>query len=187
MKEKHVGTSNYTGMWVFLGLTGYVVICIGGIYLISGEIVSGNGFKAILAGSIGSLFAVLILGAFVSSLVLDRFKNNPVRRAQAAAILSTAFVCAVAFFTWYEFLPLAKRNPASFYGAPDSSYEVTFTSGAKETRSGAQLGREEWSWWVGFYFSIVLVNGALGLWMLGSSLMAGRRIPEKTVQEPPTA
>ncbi|MBI3828849.1 MAG: hypothetical protein HY291_04990 [Planctomycetes bacterium] len=186
MTEQPAGTSNYTGLWVFLGLLCYAVACIGGIYLITGELVGEKGFKAILAGSIGSLFGMLLLGALVSSLVLDRFKDNSVRRARVAAILSAVFVLAVAYFAWSEFLPLAKRNPASFYGAPDSRYEVTFTSGAKEIRSGAQLGMDEWSWWVGFYFSIVLVNGALGLWMLGSSLATGRRSTIKESQAPTT-
>jgi hypothetical protein len=118
--------------------------------------------------------------------ILDRLKSHPARRARAAAALSAVLVLAVALFAWFEFLPLARRNPRSFYGAPDARYEVTFTSGAKEFRSGAQLGSEEWSWWVGFYFSIVLVGGASGLWMLGANLLASSR-PEKSGQAPPEA
>lgn len=181
------GKSSYTGLWVFLGLAGYVTACVGGIYLLTGEIVAESGFKALVAGTLGSLFAILILGALASALILDRFKSDPAGRARAAMALSGVLLLAVASFAWFEFQPLAARNPSSFYGAPQARYEVTFASGAQEIRTGAQLGTEEWSWWVGFYFSILLVGGASGLWMFGSNLLASFRIPESAGSVPPDA
>ncbi len=187
MTDAPEGKSRFTGLWVFLGLAGYVTACIGGIYLLTGEIVAENGFKALVAGTLGSLFAILILGGLASTLILDRFKSDPAGRARAAMALSGVLLLAVASFACFEFQPLAARNPSTFYGAPQARYKVTFTSGAQEIRTGAQLGSEEWGWWMGFYFSLMLVCGASGLWMFGSNLLASFRLPESAGPVPPDA
>ena len=158
---------DWTKLWVFLGLAAYVCVCVGGIYLLTGEIVGEKGFKGLLAGSLGTLFGFLILGAFASS-VLDRWKEQPFKRAWASILVSGLFLALVLGFTWRFTKPVLHARPERYFAPPDTQYEVTYTSGKKEMKTGAQLGEESWSWDVGLYFSISLVGGLAALWALQS-------------------
>ena len=167
---------NWTTLWVFLGIAGYIAACVGGIYLLTGEIVGEKGFKGLLAGSIGSAFGAIILGAIASS-ILDRWKEAPAKRAWLSLAVTGVFLACIVAFGWRFTWPVLHAHPERYYAPPDTRYEVTYTSGKKEMKTGAQLGMESWSWDVGLYFSISLVGGVAALWALGTGIKGLRSKP----------
>ena len=77
---------------------------------------------------------------------------------------SSAFVCLL-------LVPLLRRDPRAYYGNPDSEYEVRYSSGRVETKSGAEIGVEKWNEDVGLYVGASLSWGLLALCLLGRDLL----------------
>lgn len=159
---------DWTG-WLFgAGAAAQIAACYGTAYWFAQRLLGGEGFKGVLAGTLGSLFVLLILAAAFSTFI-EKFpaeKRETFNRAGIAALL-----LLVAGFAWKFTLPTLRSDPSTYYyGTATGTYSVTYTDGRKETRSGADLGGEKWDWAVGLYLSSTYALAA------GAVLLLSRRI-----------
>ncbi|MBI3550557.1 MAG: hypothetical protein HY078_16085 [Elusimicrobia bacterium] len=156
--------SDKTGAWIAGGAVAQLLLCFGIVFKTTGHILGGEGFKGILAGTLGSLFGAVVLGAAVSA-AAEKLpaESRPKANLAAGALL----VLLTALFAWRVAIPTLRHDPATYYyGSASMQYRVTYSSGKKETHSGAELGERKWGWAVGLYLSSTIALGAVGLFTL---------------------
>lgn len=161
-------TVDRSGWWLVAGLLGQLLACYAVVYKVSGRIMLGDGFKGIFAGTVGSLFALLLL---VAGVTVTTEKSTAAVRARIRLGGSVALLAAVAAFGWFVTLPVLRHDPSTYYyGSATATYDVTYSSGKTEQRSGASLGEEKWDWAVALRLSATLALGAAALFLIGGAL-----------------
>ena len=156
--------SDWSGTLFTAGLVLYFGVFYGLVYWKTGRLMGGEGFKGILAGTLGCGFAILLLSAALATAV-EKLAAPLKARLQMAALC--ALGAGALFFGWYFAAQTLRQDPSTYYyGTATGQYQVTYTSGKTETKSGAELGGDKWDWDVGLYLSITLTSAAAALWGL---------------------
>lgn len=126
------------------GIVPFFALCAGPIYLTSRVIVGGEGLQGIILGAIIGFFVYLILNAAVAPLA-RRVCPGRLRTFQSGLIIVVVAILGF-FFVW----PFLHKDPSTYYtGDPTAQYQITYSDGKQEVRTGAAIGIEKWEFAAG--------------------------------------
>lgn len=152
------------GWLIAAALLAQLAACYGVVYKTSGRLLGGEGFKGVLAGTLGAGFVLVLLGAAV---LAATEKASAAAKTRYSRLGAAALLLAALGFSWAVALPVLRHDPETYYyGSATASYAVTYGDGRTETKSGAELGVEKWEWAVAWRLSAALVLWAAGLYRL---------------------
>ena len=100
-----------SGLSISAAAVGQLLACYLIAYGVSKRVMGGQGFEGILAGTLGSLFGFLILGAIFSTSIekLPAEKRATLNRAGIGAMLAL-----VAAFAWFFTIPTMQKKAGTY-------------------------------------------------------------------------
>lgn len=166
------------GYFLLIGILSSFALCGGIIFFFKGIIIGGSGMKGILLGTLGGGIGILILSAAGEALSERLFSTARAKRG-LDLVKYLLLLALISSFVYYLLIPTFRRSPTEYGYARDAQYEITYSSGKRETKTGAELSLEKWEYQAGLYLALTLV--ATAVWLVGLSMRVGVWVRAKTL------